>query len=101
MATIYDQLKTRRKQLQLKQRDMELRVGMTRQQYQRLESGGNPRLDNLQLVAEGLDAELLLVPKEHLQAVRQLLSANIGLAQKPREEPAELSADNPWADILK
>lgn len=45
---------------------MMMRVGMCRQQYQRLESKGNTRLDTLVLIAKGLDSELLLIPKEKL-----------------------------------
>jgi len=40
MSKIHDQLKGRRKSLGLKQEDMTLRVGMSRQQYQYLESKG-------------------------------------------------------------
>lgn len=52
---------------------MMMRVGMSCQQYQRLESKGNPRLDTLELIAKGLNSELILVPKEKLQAVVALL----------------------------
>jgi len=73
MSTIHDQLKKRRKGLGLKQEDMELTVGMARQQYQRLEAKGNPRLATLELVAKGLKMELVLIPQEKLRAVRDLL----------------------------
>ena len=56
MNKLLEQLKKRRQQLGLKQCDMMMRVGMSRQQYQRLESKGNPRLDTLELVAEGLNS---------------------------------------------
>ncbi|MBL4868729.1 MAG: helix-turn-helix transcriptional regulator, partial [Pseudomonadales bacterium] len=69
MSKIHEELKKRRKELGLKQEDMLLRVGMARQQYQRLESNGNPRLDNLQLVAMGLKMELMLIPQEKIKAV--------------------------------
>jgi hypothetical protein len=52
------------KVLGLPQKDMLLQAGMTRQQYNRLETKGNPRLDNL---------ELLPIPKEKLVAVKELL----------------------------
>ena len=67
------QMKVRRKQLGLQQKDMKLRVGMEQQQYSRIEAGGNANLKNLELIAEGLDAELILVPKEILLQVRGLL----------------------------
>ncbi len=49
---------------------MMLRVGISRQQYQRLESKVNPRLDTLDLIAKGLKSELLLIPQEKLNAPR-------------------------------
>ncbi len=67
------QIKQRRVELGLKQNDMLLRVGVSRQQYQRLESKGNPRLKTLELVAKGLNSELMLIPKEKLGAVMALL----------------------------
>ena len=45
--SLLEQIKKRRIALAFKQHDMLLRVGMSRQQYQRLESKGNPRLDTL------------------------------------------------------
>lgn len=73
MSSILDQIKQRRLTLGLKQNDMMLRVGVSRQQYQRLESKGNPRLDTLELIAKGLNSELMLIPKEKLGAVMALL----------------------------
>jgi len=58
MSTLLEQLKKRRIALGLKQNDMLLRVGISRQQYQRLESKGNPRLDTLELITKGLKVNL-------------------------------------------
>ena len=63
MKSLLHQIKNRRKALGFKQHDMMLRVGISRQQYQRLESKGNPRLDTLELIAQGLKSELLLIPQ--------------------------------------
>ena len=73
MNTLLQQLKKRRLDLGLKQNDMMLRVGVSRQQYQRLESKGNPRLDTLELIAKGLNSEIMLIPKEKLGAVLAVL----------------------------
>ena len=73
MNTLLQQIKQRRLALSLKQNDMMLRVGVSRQQYQRLESKGNPRLETLALIAKGLNSELMLIPKEKLGAVMALL----------------------------
>ncbi|MGR7921294.1 helix-turn-helix domain-containing protein [Zobellella denitrificans] len=57
-------LKQRRQQLSLNQKDMLMRIGMSQQQYQRIEAGGDPRLSTLLRIAEGMGLELLLVPRE-------------------------------------
>lgn len=88
---------------------MLLRVGVSRQQYQRLESKGNPRLDTLELIAKGLNSELMLIPKEKLGAVIALLEQesselgkeHISQAQNTAKEEAKKSlSDDPWQDLL-
>lgn len=98
MNALLSQMKAKRKAMGFRQEDMATRVGMSRQQYQRLEQKGNPRLDTLELMAKGLQSELVLIPREKLGLVRQLLGANthdaVGVA-----EDAPLY-DDPWRDIL-
>jgi transcriptional regulator with XRE-family HTH domain len=59
-------------------------VGMSQQQYQRLEAGGvvkdeyvcpNPTLKNLKRVADALESELVLVPRAKIDAVNKILAA--------------------------
>lgn len=103
MSSLLEQLKKRRIALSLKQHDMMLRVGISRQQYQRLESKGNPRLDTLELVAKGLKSELLLVPQEKLTAVLAVLnndervSNESSLSAKGSGTPL---IDDPWQGLL-
>ena len=103
------QIKQRRLELGLKQSDMMLRVGVSRQQYQRLESKGNPRLDTLELIAQGLNSELMLIPKEKLGAVMALLEqessepdkAQLPQAEKSAKESAKKSlSDDPRQGLL-
>lgn len=109
MNSILDQIKQRRLILGLKQNDMMLRVGVSRQQYQRLESKGNPRLDTLALIAKGLNSELMLIPKEKLGAVMALLNqegselgaVHASKAKTPSTDGAKKSlVDDPWQDLL-
>ncbi|MFU8783996.1 helix-turn-helix transcriptional regulator [Aliidiomarina sp.] len=113
MNSILQQIKQRRLALDLKQSDMMLRVGVSRQQYQRLESKGNPRLATLELIANGLNSELMLIPKEKLGAVMALLeqggselATGIGNeyfseANSPAKEEVKKSlSDDPWQDLL-
>lgn len=104
MKSFLSQIKNRRIQLGLKQHDMMLRVGMSRQQYQRLESKGNPRLDTLELIAKGLNSEILLIPKEKLNAITAILeseTSDIQPQKKNRTKDVKRLSDDPWQDLLR
>ena len=111
MASLLQQIKQRRVTLGLKQNDMLLRIGISRQQYQRLESRGNPRLDTLELIAKGLNSELLLIPKDKLSAVLAVLEEPSALDKDPsafgqststpeHEQIKKSLADDPWQGLL-
>ena len=105
MSTLLEQLKKRRIELGLKQNDMMLRVGMSRQQYQRLESKGNPRLDTLELIAKGLKSELVLIPQEKLMAVKAVLdsdelSPSVKTKENTKQDQEDILANDPWHDLL-
>ncbi len=102
------QFKKRRLALGLKQNDMMMRIGVSRQQYQRLETKGNPQLDTLELIAKGLNSELMLIPKEKLRAVIAVLeSADLDLASrgKPSKQASDIEkkslSDDPWQNMLE
>ncbi|QBZ83846.1 XRE family transcriptional regulator [Hydrogenovibrio crunogenus] len=57
----------RRNDLSLDQTDMKSRIGMSQQQYSKLESSGEMRLSTLLRVLEGLELEIKFIPKEHLK----------------------------------
>ena len=99
MKSLLDQLKKRRLQFGLKQHDMLLRAGISRQQYQRLESKGNPRLDTLELIAKSLNSEILLIPREKLNAVKAVLEGGIPGKESSAKENMHWS-DDPWKDLL-
>ncbi len=103
MSTLLEQLKKQRLALGLKQKDMMLRVGISRQQYQQLESKGNPRLNTLELVAKGLNCELMLIPKDKAGAVKAALDdtqvASLSASQKEKEDKS--LADDPWKGLLE
>jgi len=104
VKSLLDQLKGRRLNLRLKQHDMMLRVGMSRQQYQRLESKGNPRLDTLELLAKGLKSELMLIPQEKVDAVTAVLAGERShdLGRKSAGSEGEsVVADDPWKGLLE
>src|SRR5680860_86488 len=101
--SLLEQIKKRRIALALKQHDMMLRVGISRLQYQRLESKGNPRLDTLELIAKGLKSELLLIPQEKLNAVLAVLADDTTASTEPSQTAKEKSkslTDDPWQGLL-
>ncbi|VAW74880.1 hypothetical protein MNBD_GAMMA14-2423 [hydrothermal vent metagenome] len=105
MKSLLEQLKKRRLALGLKQKDMMLRVGVSRQQYQHLESRGNPRLNTLELIAKGLKSELMLIPAEKLHIVKTLLEndefSSTTLKNKEAKQREESTlANNPWKNLL-
>jgi len=93
---IHDQIRTRRRHLGLTQAAMKTRIGMGQQQYQRIEAGGNANLDTLKLIADGLNAELMLIPRQRVQAVLDLLNSADTLSNVENDVPLE----NPWQDFL-
>ncbi|WP_249976322.1 helix-turn-helix domain-containing protein [Vreelandella olivaria] len=95
---LLDQIKKRRIALGFKQSDMQMRVGMSRQQYQRLEASGNPRLNTLELVAKGLNSEIMLIPQEKREAVLALLASHT--AGAPCSDIADNVIDAPWKGLL-
>jgi transcriptional regulator with XRE-family HTH domain len=106
MKSFLKQLKRRRIDQNLKQKDMMLRVGMSRQQYHRLESRGNPTLDTLDLIAKGLNSELMLIPKEKLSVVQSILEhdtseSGVRPARRTRNKENSSLSDDPWQDLLE
>ncbi|HEC26296.1 MAG TPA: XRE family transcriptional regulator [Gammaproteobacteria bacterium] len=110
MKSLLQQLKERRLALGLKQKDMMLRIGVSRQQYQQLESKGNPRLNTLELIAKGLNSELMLIPTEKRNIVEAILKddgskhGEFSSTQLKNEGDNRIEentlANDPWKDIL-
>lgn len=105
-STVLTQIKRRRLQLGLKGTDMPLRVGLNRQQYGKIEKDGNPSLATLDKIAEGLDATLMLIPKELARQVEHLLQAGPAKAQlsyamdrSPSGTGVKESIEDPWQDL--
>ncbi len=104
MTSLLQQIKKRRLVLGLKQSDMRLRVGVSRQQYQRLEAKGNPRLDTVELIAKGLNSEIMLIPKEKLSAVLAVLENEEPSARATKSagevKDTKALSDDPWQGLL-
>lgn len=98
--SLLKQIKKRRLELAMKQHDMLMRIGISRQQYQRLESKGNPRLNTLELIAKGLNSELLLIPQEKLNDVLALLSEEPSSPDDTTQHEEIPLHDDPWRGLL-
>ena len=96
MNSLHKQIKAQRIKLGFKQEDLATRIGMARQQYQRLESKGNPRLDTLELIAKGLKMELMLIPKDKVRAIKDILDNTSTHPQSHAEQE-----NDPWKDLLE
>ena len=94
--SLLQQIKKRRTQLGLKQVDMQSRTGISRQQYQKLESQGNPRLETLEIIAAGLNAQLMLIPDDKVHLIRQLLNDEIKITIEDQDD----LMTNPWKGLL-
>ncbi|VAX08841.1 hypothetical protein MNBD_GAMMA25-699 [hydrothermal vent metagenome] len=106
MKSLLQQFKERRLTLGLKQKDMMLRIGVSRQQYQQLESRGNPRLNTLELIAKGFNSELMLIPTEKLSMVEAILMSDefssSPLKNKDDKQIEENAlANDPWKNLLE
>ncbi|WP_421851279.1 hypothetical protein [Marinomonas sp.] len=78
----------------------------SRQQYQRLETKGNPRLDTLKLIDQGLNSEVLLIPREKLTAVLTLLENNDARITSSQTQSAYATKEqplinSPWKGLLE
>lgn len=89
-------IKQRRIELGYKQKDMHQRIGLSRQQYQQIESKGNPRLDTLELIAKGLNSELMLIPDEKKRHVLAILNGGNEI-----DDDVQSLIDNPWQGLLE
>jgi transcriptional regulator with XRE-family HTH domain len=98
MNNLHDQIKKRRKELGFNQEELATLIGMARQQYQRLESKGNPRLDTLELIAKALKMELMLIPKDKVRAIKDTLDNASSHSSLSQEQAGQ--ENDPWKDLL-
>jgi transcriptional regulator with XRE-family HTH domain len=106
MMNLLQQIKHRRLALKLKQNEMPMRIGISRQQYQRLEAKGNPRLDTLELIAKGLNSDVMLIPKEKMNAILAVLENDANNTSLPHQQPNQSDEqkafyDDPWKGLLE
>ncbi|HHQ6604351.1 TPA: helix-turn-helix domain-containing protein [Serratia fonticola] len=69
-------LKARRQELKWSQKDFLMAIGMTQQQYQRLESGRDMRMSTLFRVLDAVGLECVILPKELAVSIAVHTQAN-------------------------
>jgi transcriptional regulator with XRE-family HTH domain len=99
MNSLHDQIKNRRRKLGFNQEELANLLGMARQQYQRLESKGNPRLDTMELIAKGLKVELMLIPKDKVRVIKRILDNAPSVPSLPQEQVGQ--ENDPWKGLLE
>lgn len=87
VAEIAEALQVQRKKLGLSQKDMLMRIGMSQQQYQKIESGSDMRLSTLLRILEGMDMELAILTREQVRAFDDVVASDGGLKNP---EPASI-----------
>jgi HTH-type transcriptional regulator / antitoxin HipB len=96
LKILSSKLKKRRLDRSLEQKSMLLKIGMSQQQYQRIESGSDTRVSTLLRVLEGLDLSLVFIPKEKLQAVEAILSSSEPIIDDQKSEHQSSS----WSSLI-
>ncbi|BEN47857.1 transcriptional regulator [Serratia marcescens] len=73
-------LKAKRIELGWSQKDFLMKIGMTQQQYQRVESGSDMRMSTLLRILAAMDLEYVIVPKRSVRDVECLLQQTVSHA---------------------
>ncbi|WP_148861396.1 helix-turn-helix domain-containing protein [Marinobacter fonticola] len=92
VAEISEVLQAQRKKLGLSQKDMLMRIGMSQQQYQKIESGSDMRLSTLLRILEGMNLELAILTREQAQGIDAVTSAHDDYNTPER--------DSIWSSVL-
>lgn len=92
-------LKQRREQLGINQKDMLFKIGMSQQQYQRIEAGQDLRVSTLLRVLEGFGLQLLIAEKEKIGLLAQLSKLDSTTLQQLLVEHTQ-AAEPELADFL-
>jgi HTH-type transcriptional regulator / antitoxin HipB len=75
-SSLVDQLASRRKAMKLLQGELGRRAGIGQAHVSRIEAGlGDPRMSTLVEMARGLEADLVLVPRELIGPVKAMIAS--------------------------
>lgn len=98
LADIGGFLIDQRKQRQLSQQDMQMKIGMQQQQYQRVEAGSDLKVSTLMRILAGMQQELVVVPSNKVREVHAFIEGNW---QNDPDQIGEIGADDPWTAAQK
>ena len=103
LTELSGELRIHRRKLSLNQKDMLMKIGMSQQQYQRIEAGGDTRVSTLLRILEGVGLELMLVPNDRVQQIKTVLqSSKHGSDDRTSEKKNNDEADQSfWNSALR
>ncbi len=76
LTEVSDELRKQRKSLSMNQKDMLMKIGMSQQQYQRIEAGGDLRVSTLMRILEGMGLELVLAQSDRVGKMERVLEVS-------------------------
>ena len=94
LTELSSKLGKRRRHLALNQTDMLMKIGMSQQQYQRVEAGSDMRVSTLLRILEGMGLELMLAPQERVRQLEKILNSD-------DYDNALLPVEVDWQDEVK
>lgn len=102
LTEVSDELRKQRKSLSMSQKDMLMKIGMSQQQYQRIEAGGDLRVSTLMRVLEGMELELMLAPSDRVGEMERVLKVS-ELQNESRvadEYTGRVTDQGPWDAVI-
>jgi len=80
---------------------MRMKIGMSQQQYQRIEAGNDMRISTLMRILQGMELELMLVPRHQVSLVEEMLEDSENLSQQPTPTFNEDKENKQsWSDLF-
>ena len=102
LTEVSDELRKQRKSLSMSQKDMLMKIGMSQQQYQRIEAGGDLRVSTLMRILEGMGLELMLAPSDRVGEMERVLKVS-ELQNESRvadEYAVRVTDQGPWDAVI-
>lgn len=105
LTTLKASLKRMRSRMGLSQRELAARLGIHQPQVAKAEQGHDLLVSRLQRIAEALECELMLVPKDLAPGIEARLATERTFSTRPhaenREKATSNTEDHPWVETYR